>query len=76
MVTNKYEWLCDMSKNVPVWYMFRQGEEDAIAEVGMSEDDADGYYWVELENETGYYGYDTLDEAKAAVEAYFNGYLV
>lgn len=58
------------------WYLWVETDdgEKNIAEVGQDEDGT--YYWVELENETGYYGYDTTDEAKSAVEAYFKGYLV
>lgn len=67
-------WNYDAMENK--WYLWNETDdgEQAIAEVGQDEDGT--YYWVELENETGYYGYDMIDEAKSAVEAYFKGYLV
>ena len=73
-------WTYDTMENK--WYLWNETDdgEQAIAEIGQDEEDTipglKTYYWIELENETGYYGYDTIDEAKSAVEAYFKGYLV
>ena len=62
-------WNYDAMENK--WYLWNETDdgEEAIAEVGQDEDGT--YYWVDLMDADGYCGFDTMDEAKADIEAYF-----
>lgn len=54
------------------WVLFshdEDGDETEIAEVGFEDG---SYYWVEIDSDCGYEGFDTLDEAKADAEKYFS----
>lgn len=65
-------WNCDFMNGK--WYLFREDEDEAIAEVGQEDAELEGdksYYWIECESSCGYGDYDTLAEAKSAAEAYF-----
>lgn len=69
----KMVWLFDGMDNK--WYLYQDVEEEALAEVGVEDAELEGeksYYWIEIETSCGFGDYDTLDEAKAAAEAYFN----
>jgi hypothetical protein len=57
------------------WYLFRDDEDEAIAEVGQEDAELEGdksYYWIECDSCCGYGDYPTMNEAKAEAEAYFN----
>ena len=57
------------------WYLFRDDEDEAIAEVAQEDAELEGdksYYWIEYDINCGYGDNPTMNEAKAAAEAYFN----
>lgn len=57
------------------WYLFCNDEDESIAEVGQEDAELEGdksYYWIKCDSNCGYGDYLTMNEAKAAAEAYFN----